>query len=152
MLKMLENIVVAITNLVGLLGLHLCQTRREYRALLMAVLSSTVYHLVEHHKHGMPGVSNIHLLACLSNPIFHQIFLNLDRICAIYCFYVFFRWEALYHPYIVLELTLGLAMMFMAENVFTGTDVNSRMLYVITHSVWHLTAYLTLIDVKLLDH
>lgn len=133
---MLENIFMALTNLVGLLVIKEARTTRDQMTIILPMCASFVYHLIEHHKHGMPG------MPFLNDYDSHQVFLNLDRIFSFVSVCYFFQFSLLTNSEILITFGFGLFMMWLSECVYVKSK--HQLEYMITHSAWHLLAYRTL--------
>jgi hypothetical protein len=132
---MLENILVALTNLYGFRAYFYC-SKFEQSVLLSAMISSIIYHLIEHHKHGMPGISFFNSVDS------HIIFLNIDRLYAVICFLTFFEVNMLNDQNLVICFGTGLFMMFLSEMIFKTPKY--KYAYMITHCMWHFLAFHTI--------
>ncbi len=140
----MENIIVASTNLVGLIAYPLCETKLERFALLMAMGSSILYHLMENQKHGMSGLSKT-----LSQPFYHQIFINFDRLSAILCVYVFLSTKILTNPNLLtisVISAIGIICGVLSEIVFRHPYYKNQ--YIITHCIWHICAFMSVYYIK----
>jgi len=72
----MDNLIVAASNLYGIRAILSCPSKWGKLICLSSVLASILYHVVEHHKHGMIGWgSGTHLE--------HQICINIDRMMAV---------------------------------------------------------------------
>jgi hypothetical protein len=136
---MLENIIIASTNLYGIIAYPYC-TSFEQTILLLAIVTSTIYHVIEKHKQGMTGLPVFNGLTA------HTVFLNIDRMCALITFCTFFDYDHMFEPKIIMCLCTGLFMMYLAEMVYR--DPVHKYNYIFTHCAWHILAYHTIYLVK----
>ena len=145
---MLQNLILSASNLFGLFPFIALLTTDPCGSVLVgaSMLSSGAYHLIETHKHGMPGIG---YFDSYQN---HQKFIWVDRICAILSIIYFEYWysDALYEfegrslilkdPFIL--GIFGLICMGFSEMVFKRKKDQCG--YILTHLIWHFSAYYSL--------
>ena len=133
-MKELVNIVVALSNLYGLI-LFIGETTLSMKLLSVAMIAtSTLMHLSET-KHGLPGVKPYNKYSTL--------FLWLDRIMAIICISVvtyFIYYNGLPSMMVIILATIGVIACFISEVILT----NQWGLFVVYHITWHIAAYTTM--------
>lgn len=135
---MWSNIWMSLTNIYGLRAIYnvwLQDEKVNSLIILGAVISSSVYHLVECEKHKMSGIG-------LNNSKeLHYITLNIDRFFAVLTFMIMFlkaretKYE-LIRENMMLEI-LALSSLFLSEIPFRY----EKPMYMITHTIWHISAY-----------
>lgn len=129
---MLLNILLALTNVIGLIPVYSCYVRGDIPTALIlfyTVTFSFLSHLVENHKHDMIGIG-------LSRR--HSYILN--RLDVLFCFITLFRFLQVYNifrDYRFVTFTLKLLIINLISEYYTP-----RHMYVITHSIWHVGIYL----------
>jgi hypothetical protein len=141
----MENVIVASTNLYALRSIHALWSNKAYANCFLitaSMISSIAYHLVEHSKHGMPGIKFYR--QC------EKVLLNLDRFFAVGSILSFLR---LYHRRLMTDRTIQIWIMIAVLNwilsegyVFLGkshkTPYNlKKYFFMFTHSIWHLCVY-----------
>lgn len=130
----MENLILSLTNLYAIFpfvqyyqkGLYL-----KASSITFAAISSFVYHLIETHKHHMPGIG------IFNDRVSHHIFLNLDRFFAFFAIYQCFSFKILNYPYHVI---FALSMVFISEVISRLTSYE-KIIHVITHSLWHISIF-----------
>jgi hypothetical protein len=155
----LPNLFLAWTNVVGILP-ALVFADKGYMpqavTLLLVVLASTWYHLIEHHKLGMPGVKG-NCCGCwiwLRSMQAHVIFINIDRLASILSIIIctapvlwnlrdLTLWVALL--YYLLPLfwpwaPIGFLALAISDHVSPRTS-RPILVHVLSHSVWHLASF-----------
>lgn len=126
---MLPNLILAVTNLVGILPIFKCLDNDDtitFGILSYMVAISTISHLVENHKHNMPGIGYSKKVSRILN--------NMDiGMCFITAMRLLFVASNIRY-YSLMGITL--------INIVSGSRSNSRTEYVIYHSMWHILIYL----------
>lgn len=114
----MENIILASTNLVAIvpvLEFYHQGCILQSTAVALAALASILYHLVECHKHGMPGVG------VFTSARDHMILINIDRACAVFAVLACWDISALMQNYaIVLVALVGLTLSEQGSRYFNG--------------------------------
>jgi len=128
-----NNFLVASSNLYAVIPIYNSRSKSEFWILMCAMISSIVYHMIEHHKHGMRGIG------VFDSKLSHHIFLNIDRFFAILAFLKFFDIRLLSKNYLLTTILLGFMMMGLSEIVFY-TPFFKRS-YIMTHCAWHVLAF-----------
>ena len=135
-----ENIVVSLSNLVGLYTLNVCniynRPRREFWSILVAVTASICYHMVEQEKHGFRGLG-----VELYLPELQYLFLCIDRFAAMIAIIVFLpeikdNWDVFSTDTFFFMIS-GMISMILSEIWVLGIP------YIILHSYWHFCAFHT---------
>jgi len=128
----LPNLILSFTNINAIFAIYnyyYCQKYIQMLSITSIMIISIFYHLIEHHKHNMPGIG------ILNSKFYHNIFLNLDRLFSVIAIIT------CYDPIIfsldyILFIIIALISMFIAENIAKTVPV-----YVLTHSIWHLSVF-----------
>lgn len=142
---MWRNILVALSNAPAFCPIYRSIFNEDYWTsfvLIFVTLASFTSHLVENHKHGMPGIG-------FSKNI--SYFLN--RLDVLGCFIVIFRlvylyWIRynlnlifLYNDIIIFYcLPFTLTLLFISE--YDKYNAKLQSLYLVTHILWHITVFL----------
>lgn len=130
----MENLYVALSNAVAVYPIWLARERPADCWLLVGVaLASAVSHLVENHKHDMPGV-----LPWLPPRISFWI----NRVDAIFAFCAIARFSYLYLFYaksVDLKVVI-VAIVAVMVNLISESDTG-KLVYIPWHIVWHLMAF-----------
>jgi hypothetical protein len=142
----MENAIVAASNCYALRALLAWPSFSMGHLLTsFAMAASLMYHLVERHKHNMPG------LVGDGSVIEHNVYLNLDRVAALALAIHLINtvtseaFECL-APFAALSLTLCAAseLSHWWPSLLIGRGIGiktERRWYVVTHSLWHLCAF-----------
>lgn len=133
MSSLYANWMLGLSNLVGLLVLPYLSDWKSCFVLVGTISASTLFHLAESHKHHLPGVSYWNLNK-FSYPL-----LWVDRVCALIAFFHFVKPNMLHNQRLCFVGFCGLTMMGFSEMVFTTK--NMIPFFVLTHCLWHFTAY-----------
>jgi len=138
------NLIVAASNLYALRAFNAWMPLDPICASLTAVAmgASTLYHLVERHKHGLAGCGSGSLRE-------HTICINIDRVAAVtLTLYILFNYPSiatrLLPSFAGALLMLGVSELpHLFPSVFqkhVGANA-TRVIYTITHSAWHMWAF-----------
>ena len=141
---MAENILVALSNLPSLYPIYLSLNHKDYLttfSLLFVSTFSFLSHLVENHKHGMPGIG-------VPRAISH--FLN--RLDVLGCLFVSSRLAYLYYnkfgfaigQHKTLLLIHSLPFIPLRISEYDKYNLNLKPMYIVTHSLWHISIFLSL--------
>jgi hypothetical protein len=142
-----ENILVACTNYPAIYSIKQAFWANDtitFIVLLFVALASFISHLVENHKHGMNGIG-------LSTKV--SFYLN--RVDIIACICVIFRLIYLYcakygtninillkNKYKVLIMITPI--IFLAISEYDKYNHNLKTLYIIMHSLWHISIFVVI--------
>jgi len=135
---MLTNTFMALTNLVALPSIiQLFQQTRyvEFFVVFGAAISSFIYHLIEHHKHGMPGIGYF------DSRFWHIFFLNMDRVFAFLTVIIlaYYNPNAITKKRIIFTGLIALVFMTLSETLYRPVRYQKQ--YIILHTIWHIMAY-----------
>jgi len=141
----MENVIVASSNVYAVYALTAWYNDSiVYFAILASMMASIVYHLVEHHKHDMPGTAGS---GSLSE---HKLCLNLDRFCAILLGIVLLSRaidnpSMIYNPASILCAVCAAGFGIVSEHGESFfkhiSSKQRRWIYIVTHSVWHVLIF-----------
>lgn len=158
-INILPNLCCTVTNLYALFPIYVFyKNNMIFKASFLAftMVASICYHLIEHHKHNMPGIG------LFNDKLSHQVFLNLDRFCSLAAVIVCYNYDLVYQngpisrlfinqtTFILLLLSTGYA--FIAETLLTPKGPFPKIIleknyikwiYVFTHSLWHIGIFAT---------
>lgn len=129
----MENVFLAATNLYGVRALYVAEEWIHFNSVLLCILASMTYHLIEYRKHGMPGIGYA------TSTSAHEFFLNLDRIVAIWTFFIFVDYSMISDHHIRRYVYFGALMQYLSERVYRWKEDKTK--YIICHALWHLAAY-----------
>ena len=128
----MENVLVAFSNLYALLPIYRAIRISNWLTAIIltgAMVSSIVYHLLECHKHQMPG-----LWFGRSEFIYH-LTINIDRLFALLSVYIFYDPTMLWnHRYLA---GIALASMTISETIYRY----EKRPYIFFHIIWHILAF-----------
>lgn len=136
----MENLFVTVTNLYGLRAINLAFKQNQFleaSVLSCACIASIVYHLSET-KHGMNSL-------CLKNKT--NITLNIDRFFALMSVAVFglkyYNMIQNNDQQIIKYGVIGLTTLILSESqhIISLPRRIEKSLYLITHPIWHITAF-----------
>lgn len=137
---MLENIIVAATNLHGVWAIRNFSEAGDVlraAAVLAAMLSSIVYHLFEHQKHHMPG------MGIFGDKKSHEMLIMVDRVCALFAITFCATPPSILGimPISIISAA-GVSAMIMSELVAPKLPPrHDRLVHIVFHSIWHLCAF-----------
>ncbi len=139
----MENVILALTNFSAVFAIHAYALRGDYlraAAIFFAAAASFVYHLIECHKHAMPGIG------CCTTKRDHILSINIARFFAFVAVFVC-GWNAHFHElfatnymYIILAI-IGITMSEQVSDYFEPPT--QRWIHVIFHSLWHISVFTT---------
>ena len=139
----MENLAVALSNLPVLLPLKTAVARGDFwttMAIAFVGLASFVSHLVENHKHGMPGLGRV-------SP---EMSYYLNRADVLGCILVVVRLGGLYiarHGWRIWEMrrmdlvSLGLAFVLLRISEYDKYNPDLKWIYIVTHCAWHVAIF-----------
>jgi len=144
---MISNLIVALSNFPCIYPISRSILQKDYltTSIISFVASASFFsHLVENHKHGMPGIG-------FSKKI--SYFLN--RIDVLGCLLVSLRFSQLYYlKYglsvdVILKNKLSFMMLclpfiFLRISEYDKYNPKLKNIYIITHSIWHMTIFRTM--------
>jgi len=142
-----ENIVLACTNLSAVFSIYIYIQRAlwlQAGAVTAAMVASFWYHLIECHKHSMPGIG-----VCTSRRE-HDVWINVDRVCAVLAVLacgsrasVAVLMTPLVCAYLWTLLPLALGSIYVSEQVSDryGPELAPR-IHVCSHGVWHVSVFM----------
>lgn len=142
------NVVVALTNLVAYYPIKKAFNKKDFftgNILLFVFIFSFISHLFESHKHGMIG---FHI-----SPNISYI---LNRFDVLGCVMIIIRFLYLLYkqniqlPSFNVALFGTFSFLCLRISEYDKYNKNYRTMYMITHSIWHITVYLLM--EKLLDY
>lgn len=123
----LVNVLVTLSNIIGVIGIFYCSGLKQL-VLILSVVGSILMHLSEQ-KHGLPGIYPFN--------VYSKELLWLDRIGA----YI----AAIYALFFIANVTGTILIMicFAALCIFIAEVVISTqwIYYIIFHSIWHFLVY-----------
>lgn len=131
-LPILPNIICTVTNLWALPAIYNYTVNDmvlQAYCVFFIMIASICYHMIEHHKHNMPGIG------IFDDKLSHHIFLNLDRALSIISIIVCYDSIIFTKPYLMIVL-FAISCVTIAENF-----AKSIPSYVIWHSLWHLSVF-----------
>lgn len=144
---MIENIIVAITNITALLPIITTWNRGDYvtmSCIVFVAIASFISHLFENHKHGMPG-----LMSTISPRV--SYLLNRFDVFGVTLTALRFFWLIVHHCdvywFVQHASLLVLLCLCSGLNVYSEYDKYNPDLktgYIITHSMWHLSIFVLL--------
>lgn len=157
----MENLFLTITNFGGFGSVIINYEKgKTLQALfiLAAVVFSSSYHLIQCHKHHMPGIGKYIVFYSpnfrgnlFSNPNLEYILLQLDRL-GVFAVTTSFLLQPNIVPVIKefwISTTISLSFMLFSESLHYCSifwnrylnDTNKKRLHVLTHGIWHLLAF-----------
>ena len=144
---MFSNIIVALSNVLSFYPIYISYFKRDYiTTSLLSFVSTTSFisHLIENHKHGMPGIGFSKKMSYIMN-----------RFDVLGCIMVSARLLYLYNSKYNFSLKIiknnKFKFLLMASPFILGriseydkynTALKTR--YIITHSLWHLSIFVSL--------
>ena len=143
---MSPNIILAITNLSAILPIYLSviHNDRYTAAVLLAVaIASFLSHLVENHKHGMPGIGFPRIISIVLNKI--------DVVCCIFVFarigYISVATYVSKIFWLIINKNIYLYALPLILNIVSEYDKYNpkyKYFYVWIHSVWHISIFISI--------
>jgi len=137
----MENLIVAFSNLPCVYPLYIAYTNNDiltFGAIAFVSTASFVSHLIENHKHGMPGIGFSENISYIANR-----FDVLGCIGVISRFaYIFykkygFNAEIIKQNY-MLVFCASLCMMCLRISEYDKYNPELRTMYISTHTIWHM--------------
>ncbi len=137
----MENIVVAFSNIVALFPIMTTIKHNDYLttlSLIFVFLMSLLSHLIENHKHGMPGVG----FSTTASYFMNRLDVLGCFIVIIRMLYIFYQVHQFRLVIIYQNVTLFLcaAIIFAILQISEFDKYNSKLRnqYIITHCIWHI--------------
>jgi len=140
----MSNWIVALTNMPAILPIWQSVINQDYlttACIGFVSFMSFVSHLVENHKHGMPGIGYT------KNTLY--VLNRLDVVGAVstglrfmYLYYVKFGFSVkgiIEHPYLAMGALIAFLLLRISE--YDKYNVQLRTMYMITHSLWHVSIF-----------
>jgi hypothetical protein len=138
------NWLMALSNLPVIQPIYQTIMARDYWTMLLIIFvgsMSFVSHLVENHKHGMPGIGFSRLVSYFLN--------RLDVIGSIW---TFGRFLQLYHQKFGMNISgivqnkmffisLLISFLFLRVSEYDKYNLELRPMYIVLHCVWHVSIY-----------
>ena len=148
---MAENWIVALTNFPVVFPLITCLKRGDVLTagvIAFVGLASFLSHLVENHKHGMPGA--------FGGRVSEKTSYYLNRLDVVGCMLTLCRFAGLYYfkdgislipPLKMIDIWyLVLAFVLLRVSEYDKYNPKLKGLYVATHSLWHISIFLLMND------
>lgn len=137
---MIYNIIVSLTNLPCLLPIYTALKANDFITsgiITFVSVGSIVSHLIENHKHGMEGLPNVSQeMSYYWNRIdVLGSILTIGRLSWLYYQKYQFKLPS-NHFYILL-----LPLIFLRISEYDKYNVNLKLMYIVTHSLWHLSVF-----------
>ena len=141
----MENIIVAASNFTCILPLIASYVKKDFISFTIfsfVSLASITSHLIENHKHGMPGMG--------FNKSTSYI---LNRLDVMGCIFTIIRFVIMYYGKYGLNIyemivnntsvfALGIIMMLISiMSEHDKYNANKKIFYIISHSIWHIGIY-----------
>lgn len=143
----MENLIVALTNYTCVYPIYTSISNNDYTTTLcitFVALFSFLSHLVENHKHNMPGIGVSKKWSIILNKLdVLGCWIVIIRICCLYCVIHGFDFNILLKNYYLLLVYVNLLIILKESE----TDVHNKNLkfgYILLHSVWHLCVFMLL--------
>jgi hypothetical protein len=141
----MENLLVAVTNLPVILPLLVTWNNNDFLSFFVIAFVgffSFVSHLVENHKHGMPGFFSVSTSTSYLLNRFDVlgVYMTLGRFLYLYSLKFGFSTEFITKHYILIGALTGSFML----NIISEYDKSyeTKMLFIITHSIWHISIFI----------
>lgn len=145
----MENIIVAGSNLLCVLPIYTSYVNSDYYtfcAILFVASASIVSHLIECHKHGMPGIG----FSAKTSYIFNRLdVIGCGLVTSRLCYILIKKYgitgilNVLINNRQLMALSTGLiAVMAISEYDKYNPRLKNR--YILMHSIWHLGVFFTL--------
>lgn len=140
----MENLLVAITNAPAIYPISKSILRKDYwttTALGIVTVASVVSHLIENHKHGMPG------LGFSQNTSYYLNRMDVAGCAALcarlaYCYWSKYRFDlsAIYQrPYLIAATIFTMFLGRISE--YDKYNAKLKWFYIPTHCAWHLSVF-----------
>ncbi len=128
----LPNLIVAASNLYALRAVALSFPSLQAWCILFAAVCSTAYHLIERHKHQMPGASFGRSVRA------HLWLINLDRVAAVIAAVVCMPYLLQDVPLLTVLVALG---SITASEQLADRTNDPVWVHTIWHSLWHIAVF-----------
>jgi hypothetical protein len=140
----MQNLITSITNITCIYPIYRSFIRKDW--ITMSTLSfvsaaSVISHLAENHKHGMPGLFNIDpYISFLLNraDVFGSI-MTISRLIWLY-----YQKNGINFTFTMEWILMLLPLIFLRVSEYDKYNVKLRTMYLITHSIWHLSVFLSM--------
>src|SRR5437868_14932515 len=140
----MQNVVTTITNLTCLLPLYLCYINKDYMTLYLITIvsiASLLMHVMENHHHGMPGLLNV---SKQTSWMFNQIDISCALVTAAWLLYLYYNKYGLSIVRQTEVMWLLSPFLFLLLSNYDKYNAAWRTWYIITHSIWHITVFLSI--------
>lgn len=143
----MENIIVASSNFPFIYPTYLSLCSQDFytfASLSFVSFWSIISHLLENHKHGMPGIGNSKKISYITNRL--DVFgcgLIISRLCYLY----YQKYGCSISPIIenkYLVTGLLLPIVFLQISEYDKYNPRRKNSYIIFHSMWHITVFCSL--------
>lgn len=140
----MENIIVSTTNCIAIFAARQSYNNKDNITLLFLLfttLASFFSHLIENHKHGMPGLGFSVTTSYILNKIdVLSCYLLVGRIAYLYYSkYGISISPIIENKQIILHIIISL--IFLAISEYDKYNTNLKLSYIITHSLWHINIF-----------
>lgn len=144
---MIENLIVAFSNFPCVLSIHSAYINKDMKTLIILIYlscASFLFHLVENHKHDMPGIF-----------FSKKISLYLNRLDLLGCFFLVARFIQLYYTkYKLSPDALYCKKIFLLSSVVSfilllipsivSHHPKRKNVYIVFHSLWHMCIFMVI--------
>lgn len=140
----MENIIVAVSNIPALLSISLSLEHNDYItafSILFVFIGSVVSHLLENHKHGMPGILNVSPTTCYlwcKVDVSGCLIVGSRFIYLLYsknCIDIFYN-----NQYMIYWLITALSFNLISE--YDKYNSNRKYIYIPCHIMWHINIFM----------
>ena len=146
-ITMILNIIVAFSNIPCIYPILLSLKNRDHIttiAITYVAAASFLSHLVENHKHGMPGIGFSKQTSYMLNRLdVAGCFIMAFRIGYIYFSKYGFSFDTINKNKFTFMLYF-LPFILMRISEYDKYNPNLRSMYIITHSIWHISIFSTI--------
>ena len=138
---MIENIIVAVSNLPAIYPIYISFKNNDVytmNCILFVSFASFFSHLIENHKHGMPGIGYSPYISYVLNR-FDVLGCGITMVRLLYLYYCKFGLDIkvlLDNKYILL-----LAFLMLRISEYDKYNPNLKILYITTHCLWHILIF-----------
>lgn len=136
---LMPNLILSLSNLYGLLAVSVLYNNNDmFGAIILSgtILSSMIYHLIEHHKHNLVGLSEFNLCDTVCH---HQTFINFDRFFACSSVLYLLTYDLIIE-HIVLTVIALICLSISETTQYIEHRIIKR-LFVPLHFIWHILAF-----------
>jgi len=143
----MENIIVALSNFTSLLPIYTSYIHNDNITtyiILFASLASVTSHLVENHKHGMPGIGFSKKTSYYLNQVdvFGYILVGMRMVYLYYHKYGPNIFPFLQQKKLIFFILVFFIILRVSEH--DKYNPNLKKLYMITHCIWHVGIFIIL--------